>query len=159
VDAVVDALSDNRGAQLFEKAVSGMYLGEILRSTFPRDEFALPFDARSLTTLMSYPDIYKSRHVAAARWIYERSAKLVAASLAGLTGVLLSHDSSIRRIRLIAEGSLFWSEDRHGTNYRDIVFATLHELLSESGNVGVTVDIDRMENANLIGSAIAALSK
>jgi hexokinase len=103
--------------------------------------------------------MYKSRHVAAARWIYERSAKLVAASLAGLTGVLLSHDSSIRRIRLIAEGSLFWSEDRHGTNYRDIVFATLHELLSESGNVGVTVDIDRMENANLIGSAIAALSK
>jgi hexokinase len=158
VDHIVDALSDNKGAQRFEKAVSGMYLGEILKASFPFDEFEKKFDAQKLTTIMGYPDIHKERHVRVARWIYERSAKLVAASLAGLTLALVSCDSSVKRIRLVAEGSLFWSEDRKGTNYKDIVNTTLRMLLDSFGHKDVTVDIDKMENANLIGSAIAALS-
>jgi hexokinase len=135
-----------------------MYLGEILKAAFPFDEFEKKFDAQKLTTIMGYPDIHKEKHVHVARWIYERSAKLVAASLAGLTLVLASHDSSVKRIRLIAEGSLFWSEDRKGVNYKDIVAAELRNLLDNFGHKDITVDIDRMENANLIGSAIAALS-
>ncbi|MDR1675016.1 MAG: hexokinase [Tannerella sp.] len=158
VDHIVDALSDNRGAQRFEKAVSGMYLGEILKASFPFDEFEEKFDARKLTTIMGYPDIHKERHVRIARWIYERSARLVAASLAGLTLVLISHDPAVKNIRLIAEGSLFWSEDRKGINYKDIVNATLRSLLDSFDLKDVRVDIDRMENANLTGSAIAALS-
>jgi hexokinase len=158
LDRIVDALSDNEGAQRFEKAVSGMYLGEILKASFPFDEFEEKFDARKLTTIMGYPDIHKEKHVRVARWIYERSAKLVAASLAGLTLVLVSHDPSIKRIRLIAEGSLFWSEDRKGINYKDIVNTTLRSLLDSFDHKDVSVDIDKMENANLIGSAIAALS-
>ncbi|MDR1556611.1 MAG: hexokinase [Tannerellaceae bacterium] len=158
VDGIVDALSDNKGAQRFEKAVSGMYLGEILKAAFPFDEFEKKFDAQKLTTIISYPDIHKEKHVQVARWIYERSAKLVAASLAGLTLVLVSHDASIKRIRLIAEGSLFWSEDLKGANYKDIVAQTLRSLLDSFGYKDVSVDIDKMENANLIGSAIAALS-
>ncbi|MDR3261885.1 MAG: hexokinase [Tannerella sp.] len=158
LDHIVDALSDNEGAQRFEKAVSGMYLGEILKASFPFDEFEDKFDARKLTTIMGYPDIHKEKHVRVARWIYERSAKLVAASLAGLTLVLVSHDPSIKRIRLIAEGSLFWSEDRKGVNYKDIVDTTLRSLLDSFDHQDVSVDIDKMENANLIGSAIAALS-
>jgi hexokinase len=158
VDHIVDVLSDNKGAQCFEKAVSGMYLGEILKASFPFDEFEENFDARKLTTIMGYPDIHKERHMRVARWIYERSAKLVAASLAGLTLVLISHDPSVRSIRLIAEGSLFWSEDRKGVNYKDIVSDTLHGLLESFDLNDVHVDIDKIENANLIGSAIAALS-
>ncbi|MDR2470379.1 MAG: hexokinase [Tannerella sp.] len=158
VDHIVDALSDNKGAQRFEKAVSGMYLGEILKASFPFDDFGEKFDAQKLTTIMSYPDIHKERHVRVARWIYERSAKLVAASLAGLTLTLLSHDPAVKRIRLIAEGSLFWSADRKGINYKDIVNCTLRTLLDDFGHRDVYVDIDKMENANLIGSAIAALS-
>jgi hexokinase len=158
VDHIVDALSDNKGAQRFEKAVSGMYLGEILKASFPFDEFEKKFDAQKLTTIMGYPDIHKERHVRIARWIYERSARLVAASLAGLTLVLTANDSSIKRIRLIAEGSLFWSDDRKGINYKDIVNTTLRSLLDSFGHKDVIVDIDKMENANLIGSAIAALS-
>jgi hexokinase len=158
VDHIVDALSDNKGAQRFEKAVSGMYLGEILKASFPFDEFEEKFDARKLTTIMGYPDIHKERHVRVARWIYERSARLVAASLAGLTLLLVSHDPSVKSIRLIAEGSLFWSEDRKGIDYRDIVCATLRSLLDSYDLKDVHVDIDKMENANLTGSAIAALS-
>jgi hexokinase len=158
VDGIVDALSDNKGAQRFEKAVSGMYLGEILKAAFPFDEFEKKFDAQKLTTIISYPDIHKEKHVQVARWIYERSAKLVGASLAGLTLVLVTYNTSIKRIRLVAEGSLFWSEDLKETNYKDIVAQTLRSLLDSFGHKDVHVDIDKIENANLIGSAIAALS-
>ncbi|MCL1937948.1 MAG: hexokinase [Candidatus Azobacteroides sp.] len=158
VDNIVDALSDKMGTQRFEKTVSGMYLGELLKAVFPADDFEKDFDAQKLTTMMGYPDIYKEEHVKVARQIYERSAKLVGASLAGLVLVLLSHTPCIKRIRLIAEGSLFWSEDRKGLNYKAIVAITLRELLDSFNYKYVTVDIDKMDNANLIGSAIAALS-
>ena len=158
VDNIVDALSDKMGTQRFEKAVSGMYLGELLKAVFPADDFEKDFDAQKLTTIMSYPNVYKEQYVQIARGIYERSAKLVAASLAGLTLVLFSNTPSIRRIRLIAEGSLFWSDDRKGLNYKAIVAITLRDLLDSFNCKGVSIDIDKMENANLIGSAIAALS-
>jgi len=158
IDDNVDACSDIKGAQRFEKAVSGMYLGEILKSVFPCDEFEKRFDAQKLTNIMNYPDIHKKRYVEVARSIYERSAKLVAASLAGLTLVLVSHDPSIKKVRLVAEGSLFWSEYRKGKDYKDMVMAELKDLLEEFGHSDVVVDVAQMENANLIGSAIAALS-
>lgn len=156
-DAIVDASSGSFGAQRFEKAVSGMYLGEILKSVFPYDEFETKFDAQKLTNIMGYPDIHKEKYVRVARWIYQRSAKLVAASLAGLIMVMVSDRKEIKRIRLIAEGSLFWSVDRKGVNYKDIVIVELHNLLKNFGRKDIKVDIDCMENANLIGSAIAAL--
>jgi hexokinase len=158
IDKMVDALSDNKGSQRFEKAVSGMYLGEILKASFPLDEFEDQFDARKLTTILSYPDMYKEKYVSVARWIYERSAQLVAASLAGLVSVLVSHDPSIKRVRLVAEGSLFWSENLKGDSYKDTVSATLRTLLAESGMNDVEVHIAQMDNANLIGTGIAALS-
>ncbi|MDR1202302.1 MAG: hexokinase [Tannerellaceae bacterium] len=158
IDAIVDASSGTFGTQRFEKAVSGMYLGEILKAVFPFDEFEEKFDAQKLTNIMGYPDIHKEEYVCVARWIYERSAKLVAASLVGLILAMKSHNDSIKRIRLIAEGSLFWSEDRKGVDYKDIVIVELHKLLENFGYKDVKVDIHHMGNANLIGSAIAALS-
>ncbi|MDR2534346.1 MAG: hexokinase [Tannerellaceae bacterium] len=158
VDNIVDALSDKMGTQRFEKAVSGMYLGELLKAVFPAADFEKDFDAQKLTTMMSYPHVYKEEYVQVARGIYARSAKLVAASLAGLILVLLTCMPSVRRIRLIAEGSLFWSDDRKGLHYKAIVAITLRELLDSFNHRNVSVDIDKMDNANLIGSAIAALS-
>ncbi|MDR1865728.1 MAG: hexokinase [Bacteroidales bacterium] len=157
-DDIVDKNSDKQGAQRFEKAVSGMYLGEILKAAFPSDEFEEKFDAQKLTTILSYPDIYKEAYVETARNIYERSAQLVAASLAGLIEVLISHDSSVKKIRLTAEGSLFWSKNKKGKSYVELVIGELNLLLEELGHKGVQVDITQMDNANLIGTAIAALS-
>ncbi len=48
VDNTVDVISDNPGRQRFEKAVSGMYLGDILKATFPLEEFEEKFDAQNL---------------------------------------------------------------------------------------------------------------
>jgi hexokinase len=157
-DEVVDANSDKPGAQRFEKAISGMYLGEIFKAAYPTDEFEEKFDAQKLTTILSYPAMYKDEYVRTAHWLYERSAQLVAASLAGLILVLLSHDESTRKVLLTAEGSLFWSKNRNGKDYADMVSDELHALLAELEYGDVNVDILQMDNANLIGTAIAALS-
>ena len=158
VDDTVDAMSDSMGKQRFEKAVSGMYLGDILKAAFPLDEFEEKFDARKLTAIMNYPDIHKDIYVQVARWIYSRSAQLVAASLAGLIALLKSYNKDIHRICLIAEGSLFWSESRKDKSYNILVMEKLQELLRELQLEDVEVHINNMSNANLIGPGIAALT-
>lgn len=157
VDDAVDSTSDTPGKQRFEKAVSGMYLGDILKTTFPLDEFEEKFDAQKLTTIMNYPDIHKDIYVDVAQWIYNRSVYLVAASLAGLIMQLKSYNKDIRKICLVAEGSLFWSENRKDRNYNVIVMEKLRELLDDFGLSDVEVHINNMKNANLIGTGIAAL--
>ncbi|EEZ28043.1 hexokinase [Bacteroides fragilis] len=158
VDDTVDATSDSLGKQRFEKAVSGMYLGDILKAAFPLEEFEEKFDARKLTAIMNYPDIHKDIYVQVAHWIYNRSAQLVAASLAGLIALLKSYNRDIHRGCLIAEGSLFWSESRKDKNYNILVMEKLQELLRELELEDVEVHINSMDNANLIGTGIAALS-
>lgn len=158
VDDTVDAMSDSMGKQRFEKAVSGMYLGDILKAAFPLDEFEEKFDARKLTAIMNYPDIHKDIYVQVARWIYSRSAQLVAASLAGLIALLKSYNKDIHRICLIAEGSLFWSESRKDKSYNILVMEKLQELLRELQLEDVEVHINNMSNASLIGTGIAALT-
>lgn len=158
VDEMVDACSDSRGMQRFEKAVSGMYLGEILKSTFPLDEFEEKFDAQKLTTIMNYPDIHKEKYVQVAHWIYNRSAQLVASSLAGLISLLVSYNKDIKKVCLVAEGSMFWSLNRNDKNYNVLVMEELDILLNELGIGDVKVHVNKMNNANLVGTAIAALS-
>lgn len=158
VDDTVDATSDSLGKQRFEKAVSGMYLGDILKAAFPLEEFEEKFDARKLTAIMNYPDIHKDIYVQVAHWIYNRSAQLVAASLAGLIALPKSYNRDIHRVCLIAEGSLFWSESRKDKNYNILVMEKLQELLRELELEDVEVHINSMDNANLIGTGIAALS-
>ena len=158
VDDTVDATSDSLGKQRFEKAVSGMYLGDILKAAFPLEEFEEKFDARKLTAIMNYPDIHKDIYVQVAHWIYNRSAQLVAASLAGLIALLKSYNLDIHLVCLIAEGSLFWSESRKDKNYNILVMEKLQELLRELELEDVEVHINSMDNANLIGTGIAALS-
>lgn len=157
IDDIVDELSDKKGSQRFEKAVSGMYLGEILKASFHSEKFEDKFDAQKLTSIMNYPDLYKKKYVKIARAIYERSADLVAAPLAGLILELLSHDTTIKRIMLTAEGSLFWSKDMNGSDYKDSVLKNLYKLLSEYNINDIKVDINNLDNANMIGTAIAAL--
>ncbi len=158
VDDTVDAISGSLGIQRFEKAVSGMYLGDILKATFPLDEFEDKFDAQKLTAIMNYPDIHKDVYVQVAHWIYNRSAQLIAASLAGLIRLLKSYDKDLRKICLVAEGSLFWSENRKDKNYSSLVMEKLRELLDESALGDIEVHINNMKNANLIGTGIAALA-
>ena len=157
-DDLVDEKSDNKGAQRFEKAVSGMYIGQILREVFPEDGFDDQTDGKALTDIINNADQHKKKHVKVAKAIYKRSAKLVAASLAGLIDLLATHDKSIRKVRITAEGSLFWSEVAGSKDYNKVVKNSLKDLLSEMGHKKIKVNIAEIESANMIGSGIAALS-
>lgn len=157
-DDRVDAKSDNKGSQRFEKAVSGMYIGQILREVFPEDGFDENTDGKALTDIINAADQHKKKHVKVAKQIYKRSAKLVAASLAGLIDLLIAHDKSIKKVRITAEGSLFWSEVTDCKNYNKVVKNTLKKLLSEMGHKKIKLNIAQIESANMIGSGIAALS-
>jgi hexokinase len=157
-DDIVNEKSDNKGSQRFEKAVSGMYIGQILREVFPEDGFDETTDGKALTDLINGQDKHKKKQVKVAIQIYKRSAKLVAASLAGLIDLLATHDKKIKKVRITAEGSLFWSKVSGCKDYNKVVKSTLKELLGEMGHKKIKVNIAEIESANMIGSGIAALS-
>jgi len=156
VDGLVDAMSNNKGQQRFEKAISGGYLGEIFKTVFIQEKIDYTFDGGALAKMINNPEKNPEEQVAVARWIYDRSAKLVAASLAGLVHVLVSQDSSIKKICLAADGSVFWGKDKNNeTYYKELVSKELNLLLPKGTSITI---IDEMADPNLIGSAIAALS-
>ena len=108
---------------------------------------------------MNNPDTFKPEYVEVAFQIYERSAKLVAASIAGVVKNLNSAYPSLKKVQVLAEGSLFWSKvKKNNISYVDIVNATLKDLLKELGIGNTQVVISQMENANLIGAAMSVLS-
>ena len=156
VDYLVDAMSNNKGRQLFEKAISGGYVGEIFKTLFFNRKIQYDFDGADLAELINKPDGQPEDQVNAGQWIYDRSAKLVAASLTGLAQVLVAQNPEIKRICLAADGSVFWGKDKHNeTYYKDLVAKELEVLLP----AGVTITIiDEMQDPNLVGSAISALS-
>lgn len=159
LDELVDQNSNSRGAQRFEKAISGMYLGRIFRAAFPDDQLDINLDAADLSRMINNPESYKSDYSEVAFQIYERSAKLVAASISGLVINLNSAYPSIKSVQVLAEGSLFWSKVKtRDTSYVEIVNKTLEEILTGLGLGEIKVQISRIDNANLIGAAMAVLS-
>jgi len=156
VDGLVDAMSNNKGSQLFEKAISGGYVGEVFRTVFMDKKIKYNFDGADLSNMINNPAGKPEDQVIFAKWIYDRSAKLVAASLAGLAQVLVSQNDEIKKICLAADGSVFWGKDQNNeTYYKNLVAKELDALLP----AGVTIAIiDEMQDPNLVGSAISALS-
>jgi hexokinase len=132
-DDVVDQASDNPGAQRFEKAVSGHYLPLVARAL---SKTPAPADGAALVALASAGD-------ATCRAVLERSADLVAAALAGVADV----SAPGHTLTVLAEGGLFWSP----SGYAERVSRTLASL-------GLSMRIVKKPDANLIGSAAAALS-
>lgn len=158
VDAMVDELSDSKGRQLFEKAVSGLYLGEIFKAVFPDYNPMEEFNARDLNQMVNNPDLYRCEYVDVANWIFKRSAQLVASSLAGLILVIHKCNPAAQKIYLTAEGSVFWSKIENGKHYSRMVLEELHGLLEEFDLSHIKIDVEEKKNINLIGTAIAALS-
>ena len=156
VDGLVDAMSNNKGSQLFEKAISGGYVGELFKTLFFNKKIKYDFDGGDLAKLINNPVGQPEDQVNAGQWIYDRSAKLVAASLTGLAQVVVTQNPSIKKICLAADGSLFWSKNKNNeTYYKNLVAKELEVLLP----AGVTITIiDEMQDPNLVGSAISALS-
>lgn len=159
MDNMVDIQSDNTGFQRFEKAISGMYLGRVFRAAFPNDNLDENLDGAALSKMMNHPEDYSQEYVETAFQIYERSAKLVAASITGLVINLSNAYPDVKRVQVLAEGSLFWSRVKvENASYVDIVNATIIELLDDMHMGDIEVTISKIDNANLIGAAMAVLS-
>ena len=154
-DERIDKKSVNIGQQRFEKAVSGTYLGRILNEIYPGAVADPDNGAKEIADLIAASDT--SEKASTATRIYDRSAMLVAAALAGLIGFLNSSDQ-IGSVRIVAEGSLFWGEINNTPRYLNLTKSTLRRLLNESGCRLVNFEFEKIENTNLLGSAIAALS-
>jgi hexokinase len=145
-DDRVDAASGSPGSQRFEKALSGVYLGRVLAAERPDLGFDPAAGARGLTMLRDDPQApADARSLASA--LLDRSADLAAAGLAGLAAVVLPRGG---RLLVLAEGGLFWGAG----GYAARVEATLSRLLGDR----IPFSIRSRENANLVGSAVAALS-
>ena len=151
IDGLVDAISNNKGSQRFEKAISGGYIGEIFKTVFCYNKIKYDFDGENLSNIIKNPQDNPEEFVDVANWILTRSANLVAASLAGLIQVCKKHDETIKNVYLAADGSVFWisSEDYHLQ-----VADRLKALLPDD----IVVTMAELKEANLIGSAIAAMS-
>jgi len=147
VDDLVDETTNNKGVHRFEKAISGGYLGKIFVKNFYPKKVDYEFDSEILSGLINNSE----NQIQTAKNITERSAKLVAASIAGLAQVLVKQDKNTKKIGLAADGSVFWKTP----NYKNLVEAELKILLPN--NVIIEV-FDEANEPNLIGSAIAALS-
>nr|XP_061798000.1 hexokinase-3-like [Nerophis lumbriciformis] len=134
-DARVDQESPNVGAQRFEKAVGGIYLPYVYR--------ALGGD---IDVTLGSGELVRRRQNGdeIAGSVLERSARLVATGIAAVAEARQQPSAVV----VVAEGSLFW---------RDPMFkpAVERELSSRLG--GRSYKIRRRKDANLIGSAVAAL--
>ncbi len=164
IDNLTDATTNNRDEQRFEKAVSGGYLGMVFKTCFMNEIFRFEdkdgnltdqVDGAYIAGMLKNPGSYPAEQVEVAREIYDRSAKLVAAGLAGVVRVITEQEPTVKKIYLAADGSVFWGELNGKTYYKDLVDKELDALLP----AGVSVTIGpKTEDPNLIGAAIAALS-
>jgi len=142
VDDSLDASSDNRGRQRYEKAVSGYYLPYLLQLLCP--ELSLPDDPSSEIVVEWAQKGQSEGPSAAARWLLNRSADLVAAGLASVADQLEPGP-----VAVLAEGGLFWN----APGYSQRVEATLRSLKNDH-----PFTILRLDDVNLVGAAVAALS-
>ena len=152
-DEQLDARSENPGKQRLEKAVSGVYLAHLLKMACPESALDPGSGSKGLVDLAYQAQNLESLDSKLARQILERSAKLTAASLAGL--ILALQDSHrCRSVCIVAEGALFWGDP----NYKGRMEGTLQELLGALNLSHVEFNCVSVEHANLLGSVVAALS-
>jgi len=157
-DQCIDEASENPGAQWLEKAVSGAYLGRLLKAVVPEIDLDPELGALALVRLLNNPGSAAPSWLEAARRIYRRSAWLVAAGLAGLIKVLDKGPRPFSSVGISAEGSLFWGRLQGETQYFHMVRQTLETLLPLIGLRDIRCTFEQVEDANLIGAALAALS-
>ena len=153
-DDIVDKKSENPGRQRFEKAVSGMYLGRIFSAAYPELEFDPESGARGLLEFAC--SSAEEGLARSASSLYERSAQLVAAQLAGLA-LFYSRRKDCATLRIVVEGGLAWSSINSNIHYIDLLKRNLLALL-RSLDVGISAELVQITNANLIGAAVAASS-
>uniref|UniRef100_A0A7N6BIQ1 Hexokinase-2 n=1 Tax=Anabas testudineus TaxID=64144 RepID=A0A7N6BIQ1_ANATE len=150
-DREIDRGSLNPGKQLFEKMVSGMYMGELVRLILVKmAREGLLFEGRITPELLTKGKI-ETKHVSAIEKSKDgltkvctivsfRSANLIAATLAGIL-MRLKENKGVARLRTTVgiDGSLYkmhpqYARRLHRTVRRLVPDSDVRFLLSESGS-------------------------
>jgi hexokinase len=143
-DDAVDAASERPGSNRFEKALSGRYLPYLLKAALPELELDPERGSGPVVQLRDSEDA-DPRARAAARALIDRSADLVASSLAAM----FDHYGPGPRVTILAEGSLIWKTP----GYAARVEATLGRMAP-----GQPFLLTKLDDANLFGAAYGALT-
>lgn len=167
-DEALDETLPDKGAALFEKMVSGAYLGgvglQLLRraaaagviaaggldgltevSTCELDAFAADDGRPSvLTSAVAPADAEAVREIV--RAVFRRAAELTAAHLAAF--VRRSAAAGRRPMRITVDGSTYWKV--RAVDFDGLVRRTLSDLVSD-----VPFEIVRVEEAPMVGAAVA----
>lgn len=145
-DDALDAASNNPGRQRFEKAASGYYLPYLFQQIVPDvPGFDPAAGSSSLADLRERAPDTEAGKVAGL--LLDRAADLVAAGLAAVIDV----SDQPGDYAILAEGGLFWGIP----GFKERVESTLKSLLEGGAK---TARIVHLDDANLIGSACAALT-
>jgi hexokinase len=135
----VDQNSDNTGSYLFEKEVSGGNLYQ--HYNLLAEELGIDLKLSNTGELSEVGQTSGSMDGLLAQIVFERSASLVAAQLAGL----YLFKERPQHIRTVAEGSVF----SKGWRYREMVAKYLDELDVPAG----TFEFIEVPDSSLVGAA------
>lgn len=180
LDDMFDASTNNPGSQRLEKMISGAYLGPLVLLTLQKAaseglvsastaaalKSLCGLDTKELNDFMSYP--YSNNPLAKAcakgaeedaQILYaiadrliERAAKLTAINLSAMAIKTGQGTDPTRPICIVAEGTTFY----HLKTLRDRVEFYLKSHLEDKR--GIYTEIITVDNATLIGAAIAGLT-
>jgi hexokinase len=127
--------------------VAGKYLGHLLKAVLPESDFDPETGSEGLVKL-AHESPEAEVQTETARWILDRSSRMVAACLAGLMKLL-----NKPRFFVVAEGGLFW----RAPGYKELTESTLRSVLIGLGCGDLEFRFKEIPEANLKGSALAAL--
>ena len=155
-DEELDQASHNPGEQRFEKAVSGQYLAHLFKLRLPECRIDTRQGAAAVFDKAYGASDEKDTEKEMAQAIIERSARLVAASLAGIMSFLAAEGAQpVKKVVITAEGGVFWGHPA----YKETAEYALRHLLHAMGLSGIDFKFLAVDHANLLGSAIAGLSE
>ncbi|KAK2989613.1 hypothetical protein RJ640_027387 [Escallonia rubra] len=163
-DQALDVESLNPGEQIFEKIISGMYLGEIVRRVLCRMAEEAAFFGDTVPPKLKIPFVlrYISNTSLKTRKVVVEVCDIVAArgarlSAAGILGILKKSgrdtvkERDNQRSVIALDGGLF----EHYTKFRECMESTLKELLGDASD---SVIIEHSNDGSGIGAALLAAS-
>lgn len=144
-DGELDAGRDDAGEQRLEKAVSGRFLPQLF-SYIREGRTSPPYpETREIFRLARTPG---EEGAETARLLVNRSADLVAGTLAGLIDTLETRG----KIGILTEGGVI----NNNPDYRERTRRRLAKLLGDTPDQPNQFELLQLENVNLIGAAAAA---
>ncbi|WP_016953933.1 hexokinase family protein [Catenovulum agarivorans] len=157
-DSLVDQESENPGMQVFEKAVSGMYLARIFHAAYPDAGVDPQQGAKGVMQFID-SNSSASAEVCSAISLMIRAAQLISIQMLGLIEHHLTYvNPKAKTFRFVCEGGLFWASGHKLGGFNKLVKDSLNDALVAKGWQALAVDICKVEQANLKGAAIAALA-